>query len=154
NEVYEQIERCSARYKLLLIDACRSDPFNQAVVPRGLQVTLESVPRPQDLPLPKGMAALFSCSPGEVAFENKDLNHGILFYHLLEGLKGKADLDSDGEITLNELAAYTSKETRKYAQVELRTIQTPGLKGEFSDWPVRKLDDASYFQMGCDLLAK
>ena len=38
-----------------------------------------------------------------------DLGHGVFTYYLLDGLKGKADLDADGIITVDEAYTYVSK---------------------------------------------
>lgn len=67
SDVYKALEQCPARFKLLLADACRTDPLSQAGRPRG-QVELESVTRPQTQTLPGGVAAFFSCSQGQEAF--------------------------------------------------------------------------------------
>ncbi len=45
----------------------------------------DAAPKP-----PGGVAALFSCSAGQRAFEHESLKHGVFFHHVLEGLGGKA----------------------------------------------------------------
>jgi uncharacterized caspase-like protein len=45
----------------------------------------------------------------EVSEEDEKLEHGIFTYYLLEGLKGKADIDEDGLITVDEAYRYVSK---------------------------------------------
>ena len=42
----------------------------------------------------------------EVSVENDDLGHGVFTYYVLEGLRGKADFDRDGVITVDELYTY------------------------------------------------
>lgn len=39
--------------------------------------------------------------------------HGVYTYHLIEGLKGKADFDNDGIVRLGELAQYVSDQVRR-----------------------------------------
>ena len=82
--------------RLLLADACRNDP----VVDRSRRVTadLNSVTRPQTAQPPGGVAALFSCSAGELAFEHEELKHGVFFHYLIKGLQGEADLDGDERV--------------------------------------------------------
>jgi formylglycine-generating enzyme required for sulfatase activity len=100
NKVYEEFEQSHASMKVLLVDACRNEPDAD----RGTRaVDADNAPRP-----PKGVAALFSCSAGEVAFEHKQYQHGVFFYHLLQGLKGKA-VDDEGEVTFESLAPYVRK---------------------------------------------
>ena len=57
----------------------------------------------------KGRVILSSCSANEVSKEDDDLKHGIFSYHLLRGLKGETDHDTDGIITLSELFSFLSR---------------------------------------------
>ena len=64
-------------------------------------VDLVSVTRPLKKRPPGGVAALFSCSEGQVAYEDDDLKHGVFFHFVIQGLKGKADEESgnrDGKV--------------------------------------------------------
>src|SRR5213078_2615703 len=81
-KVYEELDRGFAGVKVLLVDACRDDP-EAGRGSRGIDA--DSAPPP-----PRGVAALFSCSAGERAFELAQYKHGVFFYHLLDALKGKA----------------------------------------------------------------
>ena len=45
----------------------------------------------------------------EVSEEREDLGHGVFTYYLLEGLRGSADMDHDGIITVDEAYGYVSK---------------------------------------------
>ena len=51
---------------------------------------------------------------------------GVFTYYLLEGLRGKADLDADGIITVDEVHSYVSK---KVPEV-IGQNQNPVRKGE------------------------
>jgi hypothetical protein len=115
--------------KVLLVDACRDDP-DAARGSRG-GITADSV-RP-----PAGVAALFSCRAGERAFEHAKLGHGVFFYHVLEGLKGKAK-DADNEVTFAGLAAYVSRRVAKDVPVLVggTAKQSPNLKADYSTEPV------------------
>jgi formylglycine-generating enzyme required for sulfatase activity len=141
SDVYDQLEQCRARKKLLLVDACRNDPQSQLSRSRA-SVDLESVTRPQAEPVPEGILALFSCSAGQQSYEYPDVKHGIFFHHVLEAWKGGAD-DGDKELTLDELVAFTRKRTQTFARLNLATIQTPEMKGSFSGtWVLRRLQQS------------
>jgi uncharacterized caspase-like protein len=86
DEVYRAMERSQAGVKLLLADSCRNDPQADNSRSRAV-VRLESVTRPQEKHPPGGVAALFSCSPGERAFEHERLKHGVFYYYVIQGLK-------------------------------------------------------------------
>jgi hypothetical protein len=53
--------------------------------------------------------------------------HGVFTYYLLEGLKGKADYNKDGLVTLGELIPFLSEQVRR----ETRNAQTPTVAGRF-----------------------
>lgn len=143
-EIYSKLENCQADRKLLLVDACRNDPLSKLARSRE-KVKLNSVTRPQFEPVPKGIVALFSCSAGQESFEWPESGHGVFFQHVLSGWKGAADT-GDQELSLDELVAYTRKNTQTFARLKLGAIQTPQLKGEFNGtWVLRKLEQPKEF---------
>src|SRR5262249_40596903 len=127
NEVYKELEQCQAGFRLLLADACRNDP----VADRSRRVTadLNSFSRPQMARPPGGVAALFSCSPGELAFEHEELKHGIFFHYLIKGLQGEADLDGDHSVSLSELDLYIKKRVPDFVRAKFGKEQNPNLVG-------------------------
>jgi hypothetical protein len=74
----------------------------------------------------KGRVIISSCSANEISKEDDKLQHGIFSYYMLEGLKGRADQDGDGIITVSELFSYIS---RKVPQASAQD-QHPVKKGE------------------------
>jgi len=105
--LYEKLDDSGAGVKLLLVDACRDDPLGG----RGRGIDGDTAPKP-----PKGVAALFSCSGGERAFEHDKLKHGVFFYHVIEGLKGKAKTE-DNEVTWDSLRAYVKRQVSREVPV-------------------------------------
>jgi uncharacterized caspase-like protein len=57
----------------------------------------------------KGRIILTSSRPNEVSKESEELKHGFFTYYLLEGLRGKADVNGDGIIDLDEISLYLNK---------------------------------------------
>ncbi len=57
----------------------------------------------------KGRVVLTASKASEVSEERDDLGHGVFTYYLLEGLRGKADTDGDGIITVDEAYSYVAK---------------------------------------------
>src|SRR5947209_1505302 len=115
---------------LLLVDACRNDPQADNSRSRA-EVKLESVTRPQRKLPPGGVAALFSCSAGEKAYESEELKHGVFFHHIIKGLQGDADLDKDGKVDLDELIRFTKKRVPDAVKEEYgpEVRQVPELRG-------------------------
>lgn len=58
----------------------------------------------------KGRVIISACSANEISKEDDNVKHGIFSYYLLRGLKGEADYDADGIITVNELFSFLSRE--------------------------------------------
>ncbi len=126
-KLYDQLEASKGGFKLLLVDACRNDPLNPRRSVRPV-VDLQSVTRPLKKRPPGGVAALFSCSEGQFAYEDDDLKHGVFFHFVIEGWQGKADQEAgnrDGKLTLGELASYTSMEVFKYVDRTRNDMQVP-----------------------------
>ena len=56
----------------------------------------------------KGRVILTASDANELSMERDDMKHGVFTYYLLEGLRGKADLDQDGVVTVDEVYRYVS----------------------------------------------
>jgi tetratricopeptide (TPR) repeat protein len=117
------MERSQAGRKLLLVDACRNDP--EADNARSIGVAIQPPRRLVADPLPRGIAALFSCNSDQRSFEDPALRHGIFFYQVIKAWEGAADRDRDGQMTLEELESFVRRETKTHARDALSTIQTP-----------------------------
>ena len=130
--IYELLKLCPAEVKLLLTDACRTNPFSPKT--RDIVPGLESVTRPQAIPPPGGIAAMFACAAGQEAFEDKGLGqgkapgHGVFFHFLIQAFQGDGDADKDGRITVTELHAYVAGKVEEYVSKKFGEKQTPTLK--------------------------
>jgi hypothetical protein len=102
-EILSQMSDSGIGEKLLLVDACRNDPSVRSARRRGVDHVNVAA-------LPGHTGVLLSCSPGEFSFEEKSLGggHGVFFYHVIEGLKGKAK-DTDNQVTWDGLGSYVRK---------------------------------------------
>ena len=106
----EWVDAVGADATVIVLDACRTGPV-RAGKRRGFgeapafDVTLV------ESPALVGRVVLKSASQGEVAQESDDLEGAFFTHHLLAGLRGAADGDNDGAITLNELWAYAHNRT-------------------------------------------
>jgi formylglycine-generating enzyme required for sulfatase activity len=121
DELYSELEACKAGVKLMLVDACRDNPTegNTGAIPFA-------PPR-----VPASVAALFSCSDGEVAWEDSNLGggHGVFLHFVIEGLKGSADRDHDQKISLLELAEFTQEKVSDFVSNRRGRRQMPVLLG-------------------------
>ncbi len=77
----------------------------------------------------KGRAIVTASRTNEVSFELPELGHGIFTYYLIEGLKGAADLNGDGIVTLQELYEYLEQQVTQKSR-SVGGNQHPVMKGE------------------------
>ena len=59
------------------------------------------------------------------ALESDKLRHGLFTYYLLRGLRGEADVNHDGEVTLGELTAFLGTSVPAAARSDFRQEQHP-----------------------------
>ena len=130
DRIYERLRECAASVKFVVVDACRNDMqrgIRAAGVAAGARALAESL---EKKPLPEGVVLLTSCASGEVSWEEERFEHGVFMHYVLEGLGGKADADSDGRLSLNELAKYTARQTKSFVLKEKSVTQRPYLRNE------------------------
>jgi hypothetical protein len=93
---------------------------------------VQSVTRPQLAKPPGGVAAFFSCSEGEKAFEHDDLKHGVFFHFVVKGLQGEA-AGKDGTVTLPDLERYVKQEVKAYTFAKFGVAQRPDIVNRTRD---------------------
>lgn len=79
----------------------------------------------------KGTVIITASGANEVSMESDDFKHGIFTYFLLEGLKGKADVDDDGLITVDELYRYVSDHVARASGQEQHPVKKGSVEGRF-----------------------
>jgi len=93
--------------RVAVVDACHAGALTQ---PKG------AVPAPLDFdigraPAAEGFALIASASESEAAQESAALGGSFFTHHLTMGLRGAADGDGDGRVTLAEAYRYASHRT-------------------------------------------
>lgn len=128
-EIYKALKSSSAGVKLLISDACRNDPISGSTRAR-MTLDLESVTRPQSAIPPQDVAAIFSCSEKETAHEDDKLGHGVFFHFFIKGIRGEADANRDGVITIRELDDFAAPKVSNYVLQRFAKSQTPQFKSD------------------------
>jgi hypothetical protein len=107
DEVKQLVARSSAEAKIVIVDACEAGALTQV---KGATASAAV-----NFPLPKdevqGTAFIASTAVGESAQESAVLGGSFFTHHLEVGLRGAADADGDGLVTLAEAFRYTSSAT-------------------------------------------
>jgi uncharacterized caspase-like protein len=123
-----------ARRVVVLADACHSggvgatfDVARRAlgdVQPNRISSGLQSLAS-----VGAGIAVISASDDRQLSAESAKFGggHGVFTHYLLEGLKGKADYNSDSRVTLGELIPFLSEHVRR----ETLNAQSPTVAGRF-----------------------
>jgi tetratricopeptide (TPR) repeat protein len=140
NDVEKYFVKSKAKRKIWLADACHSGGAGLSAGVRGPTNLLANKLLDAMATSNQGMGILTASSASELSYENAQWGggHGVFTHHLLEGLKGKANLPNaynklDSFISIRELYEYV------YRQVvaDTKGKQHPELKGRFdNDFPL------------------
>jgi uncharacterized caspase-like protein len=123
-----------AKRVVVLADACHS-----AGVGEGFDVAMRAGRDLEVSPLVNGFQSLSEVSEGVCVLTASDAaqysqeaaewggGHGVFTYFFLEGLRGAADYDKNGTISLGEMIPYLSQSVRRAT----RNAQSPTVAGRF-----------------------
>jgi hypothetical protein len=120
-----------AQRVVLIADACHSAGVSGDFATRD--ITVQANPINQYLTQlarsGKGRAIFTASEAGEQSEESRNWGggHGVFTYYLLEGLRGKADANGDGIVTLGEAIDYTDEHVRR----DTKSKQHPDTSGNF-----------------------
>jgi tetratricopeptide (TPR) repeat protein len=137
-DVFQALQKCKARHKLVLLDLWRADAYPPPPLPAGV-----SRARPQDIAAVPGLALLLSCSGDEQGQEHLGplQRHGAFFEFTMRGLMGDA-APGKPQVTAGELQDYLAKTVPAYTQKAFATSQTP----RWLDDPKAPVKDAVLLQ--------
>ncbi len=79
----------------------------------------------------EGRLVITACGPNEVSMESDDHGRGLFSYYLTEGLKGAADSNEDGIVSIDELYTYVYENVKREARKRAGRMH-PVRKGEIS----------------------
>ncbi|MGZ3460045.1 MAG: caspase family protein, partial [Archangium sp.] len=117
-----------AGVRLLVLDACRSGTVTRVkgvAAAQSFDISLHD-----DVPT-EGLAIITSSAAGEASQESDRLHGSFFTHHLVNALRGAADHDDDGKVTLTEAYGYA------YAQTLLSSGQTVALQHPTYSWDVK-----------------
>ena len=131
NDLIENLSLIKAGKTLLMLDTCNSGAFFANSGQRGLseKTAIDRLTRAT------GHATLAAASDSQSAMEGYE-GHGVFTYVLLEGLKGEADSNDDGFVTLLELASYVENEVPERSYEKWGYEQVPQKDLRRQDFPI------------------
>ena len=97
-----------ATMRLLVVDACRSGAVTRV---KGVRSVPEFAIKLEDRVEAEGTAMISSSTAGESSQESDRLRASFFSHHLVNALRGAADRNGDGKVTLSEAYAYSYAQT-------------------------------------------
>jgi uncharacterized caspase-like protein len=117
SEVMKELGATKAKEALAIVDACFSGAGGRSVLPPGARPLMRVKEE-----APSAQLALFTASQGdEISGPAPGENAGVFTKYVVAGLgAGQADIDGDGQISLQELSDWVSPRVAKDAKTDKR----------------------------------
>ena len=126
-EVKEAFKNSKASMKLCFADACHSGSIikneNSTARKEVFTSSLKKLSMDQ-----KSLVIMMSSRASESSAVSPELKASYFAFNLIEGLKGKGDLNKDKKITIKELYSYVRTRVRAFT----KAAQTPVVFGKFN----------------------
>lgn len=127
DELHREIQEIPADARIVVIDACRSEALKRgrgkgASHAEGFEINLKRDSGPQ------GLVLITSVGSREVAQESDALKSSFFTHHMVSGLRGAADADKDGLVTLDEFYRYVYHRTLAGSHGTTAAVQHPEME--------------------------
>lgn len=145
----------TADARLAILDTCRSGSILGV---KGGRPGAAFDTRLMDEIAITGEAFLSASTGDELALESRELGGSFFTHHLVSALRGAADRDGDGEITLSEAYRYAATRTRAATRDTIYGPQSPSFdyrlvgQGDLHMTDVRRPHSAIHLPAGFDRL--
>jgi hypothetical protein len=122
DDIRAYFHEIEADFKLLVADAC----FSGSLIQSKGAVLADPVPITYvDELKVNGSAILTSSSAGEMSQESRELQGSLFTHYFLSAIRGAADIDRDGKVTLWEAYNHTQSSLRRRLAGVKNAAQTP-----------------------------
>ncbi|MCP3102731.1 caspase family protein [Myxococcus sp. K15C18031901] len=130
-ELQRLLAEVQATVTVAMLDACHS-----GALVRGRSKGFKSAPA-FDISFlrqvgPAGRVFIASAGAHEVAQESDSLRGSFFTHHLISGLRGAADVDGDGRVSLTEAYAYVYHRTLAGSHASTAAVQHPELSSQLA----------------------
>ncbi|OGR93774.1 MAG: hypothetical protein A2V88_05095 [Elusimicrobia bacterium RBG_16_66_12] len=128
--LYEKLGALSAKQVIVALDSCFSGAGGRSVIAQGARPLMAKVEEGK-LDPSKNITVFAAASSDEITGSYEPQKHGLFTYYFLRGLRGDADADSDGWVSVDEEYAYLKKNVSRQANRDSRQ-QTPQLQPDLA----------------------
>jgi len=126
DKLYQNLESLPTKDITVFLDACFSGG-GRSITAQGTRPLLISGPKTEVRS--EKIAVLAAAGPNQISSDYDRMKHGLFTYFLLKGLRGDADSEKDGWISMQKLYEYVSTNVSRTALDELSRDQNPVLLG-------------------------
>ena len=123
-----------ARRVVIIADACHAAGVGQAFdvavrAERGIAISQINSSLQNLSDINEGVCVISASRDKEYSQEGREWGggHGVFSHFLIEGLKGAADFDHSGSVSIGEVSVYVSQQVRRAT----RNAQNPVVAGKF-----------------------
>jgi uncharacterized caspase-like protein len=124
SRLYEKLGALKAKQVIVMLDSCFSGAGGRSVIAKGARPLVNVVHA--EVPQDSHLTVLSASSGDQISGTIDEQGHGMFTYYLLKGLKGEADPNDTGHVSLNALYSYVKKSVERSAHRDNRD-QTPEL---------------------------
>lgn len=124
--LYAALAKLPAKAVIVMLDSCFSGAAGRGIARSGARPL---VPQVETISLAPNVAVLAGAAGTQISSDLDRVEHGLFTFFLLKGLRGEADRDRDGVVTLGELFPFVRGGVSERASRELNRDQTPMLLG-------------------------
>ena len=111
-----------AQRMVMFLDACHSTGVAKS---GSRDLNIVAAPQYDRLAEGEGRVVIAAAKPEQRSWEDEKLQHGIFTFHLLEALRGKADTNGDGYVSIQEVATYLQREVPRTVKLLGKEPQDP-----------------------------
>jgi len=124
-ELYAALSDLQTKRVFVALDACFSGAGGRSVIAKGARPLVIS----QEKTVPPGdhLVILSAASGAQISTSSDARKHGLFTYYLLHGLRGEADPDRTGSVTVGRLFQYVRSNVEREARRQ-NVEQTPMLQ--------------------------
>ena len=129
-EVSKIFSRIQAERLVFIADSCYSGASGgRTIEVSGIRATISDAFLDR-IAEGKGRVIMTASGANEVSAEDDHLKQGVFTYYLLEGLKGKADVDRDGAVTVDEVYQFVSETVPRATNQEQHPVKKGTAEGQ------------------------
>ena len=120
SKLYDELGNLNARHTVAILDAC----FSGSLRGDGMLASARGVKlKPKEVPASGNLVILSAASGDQTAYPYEEKNHGLFSYYLIKKLH-----DTEGNVTLGELAEYVRDNVSQQAITVNKKPQLPTVK--------------------------